>query len=249
MDVSCVTARVAEDWKVSDYYDRAEQEDWMKTFWGPELQFRRLFEKLDTRVTIDLACGHGRHSARLLGIRTATAVYLLDVNQENVNYCKVRFAKTPGVVEAYCNSGYDFAPIEGGTVSAILCYDAMVHFEYDAVLSYVRDAFRVLAPGGRALFHHSNLDSAPGGDYKENPHWRNFMSKNLFAHAANRSGFRVVEQVTIKWDAIRNLDCLSLLEKPIGPTEPSSLNLWKPSLSLHRRIQRKLKSYIKPPSS
>ena len=193
VDVSRRTMDVAEDWKVERYYDRAEQEDWTNVFWRPESQFRRLFEKLDTRVTVDLACGHGRHSARLLSIRTAqqeptVVLYLLDVNQENVDYCKVRFAKTPGV-KAYRNGGCDFAPVEDGIVSAIFCYDAMVHFEYDAVLSYVQDAFRVLAPGGRALFHHSNLDSAPGADYKQNPHWRNFMSKNLFAHAANRCGF------------------------------------------------------------
>ena len=162
--VSSRTAEVAKDWKVNSYYDRAEQADWTSPFWRPETQFRRLFEKLNTRVTVDLACGHGRHTAQLLSIRTAqepTTVYLLDVNQENVDYCKVRFAKTPDV-EAYYNSGYDFAPVEDDTVTAILCYDAMVHFEYDAVLSYIRDAFRILAPGSRALLHHSNLEFGSG---------------------------------------------------------------------------------------
>jgi len=39
------------------------------------------------------------------------------------------------------------------------------------------------------------------------------MSKNLFAHAASRSGLRVLEQVTMDWDEARNLDCLTLVEK------------------------------------
>jgi SAM-dependent methyltransferase len=224
VEVSSRTQDIAKDWVSDVYYDRAEQDDWMQAFWHPESEFLRLFEKLDTRATVDLACGHGRHSARLLSNRTAgrkppIAVYLLDVNQENVDHCKTRFAQIPGV-KVYRNSGYDFAPLDDGIASAILCYDAMVHFEYDAVISYLRDAFRVLAPGGRAVFHHSNLDAAPGADYKQNPHWRNFMSKNLFAHVANRAGLRVIEQVTLDWYSTRNLDCLSFLEKPRVSDEP-----------------------------
>jgi hypothetical protein len=46
---------------------------------------------------------------------------------------------------------------------------AMVHFEYDAVISYIQDGFRILKYGGRALFHHSNLDTRPDFDYKDNP--------------------------------------------------------------------------------
>ena len=148
MAIACIdpTQKIAEDWKANPYYDRAEQEDWMDLFWGQDSHFRRLFEKLDTTVVVDLACGHGRHTARLLSIKTGRhrpkKLYLLDVNQENVEYCKARFAGNPGV-QAFRNNGYDFAPLGDSAVSAIVCYDAMVHFEYDAVLSYIRDAFRI----------------------------------------------------------------------------------------------------------
>lgn len=212
--ISSRTASIADDWKVSDYYDLAECDESIDAFWRAGWPFRRLFDGLDTRVAIDLACGHGRHSAKLLDLRgKAQNLYLLDVNQENVDFCNSRFAGRRGV-RAYRNSGCDFDVVTDSAASAIFCYDAMVHFEYDAVLSYVSDAFRVLSRGGRALFHHSNFDSAPGADYKQNPHWRNFMSKNLFAHAASRAGLKVIEQVTIDWAGVPNLDCLSLLEKP-----------------------------------
>ena len=69
--VSTQTQKIAEDWKANPYYDRAEQEDWMDLFWGQDSHFRRLFEKLDTTVVVDLACGHGRHTARLLSIKQA----------------------------------------------------------------------------------------------------------------------------------------------------------------------------------
>jgi SAM-dependent methyltransferase len=217
VSVSSRTSDIARDWKVSGYYDQAESVGWTDVFWKPETQFRRLFEKLDTTSTVDLACGHGRHSARLLSAkREQTALQslvLLDVLEENVLHCKKRFSDV-SKVSVHTISGYDFYPVEDASVSAIFCFDAMVHFEYDAIFSYLQDATRILRPGGRALFHHSNLDKYPGSDYKNNPHWRNFMSKNLFAHVAARSGLQVLEQVTIDWDQVRNLDCLTLVEKP-----------------------------------
>lgn len=55
-------------------------------------------------------------------------------------------------------------------------------------------------------------DRAPGVDYREKPGWRNFMTKELFAHVALRSGFMVGEQVVMDWDAPQT-DCLSLVER------------------------------------
>jgi ubiquinone/menaquinone biosynthesis C-methylase UbiE len=140
-------------------------------------------------------------------------VYVMDVNEENINFCVERFRNST-CVHPTVNNGNDFGPIKSESVSAIFCYDAMVHFEYDAVISYLKDAFRILVPGGRGLFHHSNYDRSPGALYTENPGWRNFMSKELFAHIASRSGFRILEQSVINWDGGRKLDCISLIEKP-----------------------------------
>jgi SAM-dependent methyltransferase len=244
--VSTRTSDIARDWKVSDYYDKAESDAWTEVFWGPKTQFRRMLEKLDTTSTVELACGHGRHSARLLSGKRdqIQALVLLDVVEENVLHCKARFADV-SKVNAYTVSGYDFHPVPDGSVSAIFCFDAMVHFEYDAVLSYVQDASRVLKRGGRALFHHSNLDKYPGSDYKNNPHWRNFMSKNLFAHAANRSGLIVREQVTIDWDESRNLDCLTLVEKPSDGSLLIEVPRAQTGSDLLPRVKHKLKSLFK----
>lgn len=245
--VSSRTLDIARDWKVTDYYDRSESDAWTDPFWKPGTQFRDLFEKLDTTSTVELACGHGRHSAYLLSTkRDQTALQslvLLDVVEENVLHCKERFSGV-SEVNVHTNSGYDFHPVEDGSASAIFCFDAMVHFEYDAVLSYLQDASRILRPGGRALFHHSNLDKNPGSDYKNNPHWRNFMSKNLFAHAATRSGLRVLEQVTIDWDAIRNLDCLTLLEKPSDGSLAMEIPKARSASSLLTPLKFKLRSFL-----
>ncbi len=247
--VSSRTLDIARDWKESPYYDRAEQDDRLKGFWKPGKDFRRLFDQLDMSAIVELACGHGRHSARLLKIKAIPAelrsLILLDVVEENVLYCKQRFADFP-IVSVYANNGYDFRPLEDQSASSIFCYDAMVHFEFDAVISYIQDAFRVLRPGGRALFHHSNLGSRPGFDYKDNPGWRNFMSRNLFAHAAVRAELQVLEQTILDWDYEYNLDCLTLVEKPVSVSHAILPREIKVTHGSHRvflyRIARKIRS-------
>jgi hypothetical protein len=113
------------------------------------------------------------------------------------------------------------AALATGKYSSLFCYDAMVHFEYDDVISYVKEIYRILCPEGRALLHHSNYDKSPGTSYAENPHWRNFMSSGLFAHAAVRSGFVVVEQQPVDWAGEAELDCLTLVEKPGAAGHPN----------------------------
>lgn len=204
---------VARYWHQDPYYDRAEQADWLRAFWGtgnPQRPFRRMFDALNLRATAELACGHGRHAAQIY--QQVPALVLVDVVAENVEFCRERF-KDAGNVAVMKNDGATFRPLPDGFLSSIYCYDAMVHFEYDVVLSYVSDTFRVLEPGGRALYHHSILDCFPGMDHRRTPGGRNFMSQHLFMHAARRSGLQVIESVTFDWDA-PNTDCLTLLEKP-----------------------------------
>lgn len=205
-------AEVAQYWHQDGYYDRAEQTDWLVGFWDPDdkkFPFRRMLGTMNLAATLELAVGHGRHAAQL--VDHVPALILMDVVEENIEFCKKRFAGRSNVV-CVKNEGADFRPIPDESLTAIYCYDAMVHFEYDVALSYVRDAARVLQKGGRALFHHSNYTQDPGGDHRTHPGGRNFMSQALFLHVARRSGFDVVESVVMDWDAPAT-DCLTLLQK------------------------------------
>lgn len=204
---------VARYWHNDPYYDRAEQDDWLHGFWdinNEKYPFRRLFGALNLEITVELATGHGRHAAQIAD--TCPALILMDVVSENVAYCKGRFAGRENIVSVQ-NNGADFYPLPDASVTSVFSYDAMVHFEYDVVLSYVRDAARILKKGGRGLFHHSNYSEDPGGDHRTHPGGRNFMSQALFLHAARRSGLRIIESAIMDWDAPQT-DCLTLFEKP-----------------------------------
>jgi SAM-dependent methyltransferase len=219
--------QIKQDWVSSTYYDTAEQE--REPFWSDGAPFNRMFNTLDLANVVELACGHGRHSAYIRENYSFGHLTLVDINKPNIIFCKRRFAADKRF-SYLVNSGADLAALASGKYSSLFCYDAMVHFEYDDVISYMKDIYRILCPEGRALLHHSNYDNSPGTSYADNPHWRNFMSSGLFAHAAARSGFVVVEQQPVDWGGEAELDCVTLLEKPGAEGHPNRRpqNRWRP---------------------
>jgi ubiquinone/menaquinone biosynthesis C-methylase UbiE len=200
---------VGEPWKDSPYYSDAEP--WTFVFWDAGTTFRTLFGRLDTTATLELACGHGRH-----GEKSASAcghLYLMDIHEANIEFCRSRLANFANV-ECLVSNGYDFQPLLEASLTAIYCYDAMVHFSPDLVKSYLLDTARVLKPGGRALYHHSNHLAPLDRHYGLNPHARNHMSKELFAQYASEASLQVVEQIVIPWGGMADLDCLTLVQRP-----------------------------------
>ena len=188
---------VGKAWKVSPYYADAEQ--WTFIFWENGRGFKDMFDNLDLTNVIELACGHGRHSERIAA--TAGRITLMDIHESNLEASRKRL-EVFGNVFFQINNGFDFKPIADSTVTAIFCYDAMVHFSPDVVASYLRDAERVLCSGGLALFHHSNHDGG-AKHYGMNLHARNRMSMELFQEQARAAGLVVVELRKMKWGVSR----------------------------------------------
>lgn len=209
-----LTSRIGSDWKMNKYYERAEQSDWLATFWDKNSIFKKRFNKLDTSSIAELACGHGRHVPQYYF--QANKIYLLDINEENIDYCKTRFGKEDKITYLV-NSGKDFSDIPSNSLTSIFSYDAMVHFDILDIASYIKDTARVLKKGGRFLFHHSNYDKAPGNYYSNNPSWRNFMSANIFVHFSKINNFKIISQDILDWYVRegngKDLDCLTLCEK------------------------------------
>ena len=202
-----VAKQIGADWKQSPYYDMAEgfmDVCWSEIIWP-------MVSDCDFTIVVDLAAGHGRNSEKLR--RLAARIHVVDIIAENIEFCRRRFAGDARFEFHLCD-GMTFPRVPDASVSLVYCFDAMVHFDSDTVRSYLREIRRVLPPGGRAFCHHSNYMSNPTGDFRHSPHWRNFMSKDLFAHWAHKEGLSVLRAKVVDWGAdVPSLDCLTVLER------------------------------------
>jgi len=212
-DLQQETAVVARRWAETPYYNSVEQrarKQWESLIW-PFLKDYNV----DFSSVLELAVGHGRMTQILL--EKAGHVTGIDVLQENIDFCRERFANATNLTLVR-NDGVKLDSVGDGAVSFAFCFDSMVHFDSDVVRSYLAEFQRVLKPGGLAFCHHSNLTRNPAGDFQRAAHARNFMSQALFQHYAHKEGLRVVKSEVIDWGAgarhVRQLDCLSLLWRP-----------------------------------
>ena len=166
------------------------------------IEFRK---RNDMRVLYSGDALKNRHSVIVLGI-----VALL----ENIDIVKELY-KNHSNIYYYKNNGYDLSELPSEQYTSLFTYDAMVHFELLDIFKYLKETYRILTPGGYALFHHSNDSSDYTNSFADssNPSCRNFMDKKLFAYLAYRAGFEIVEQQVIDWANIKDLDCITLLKK------------------------------------
>ncbi|MCC1482863.1 class I SAM-dependent methyltransferase [Roseibaca sp. Y0-43] len=207
------TAEVVRRWADTPYYDAAEK--YAQGQWNNLIQPFLSSVEIDYSTTLELAVGHGRMTAILL--EHAKRVIGVDVLEENIAYCALRFADVDHL-ELIRNDGVTLDGVASGSVSFVFCFDSMIHFDSDVVRAYLKEFARVLRPGGHAFLHHSNLTRNPGGDFQRNVHARNFMSIPMFSHYAQKEGLQVLKQKAIDWGPkdkrVVALDGLALLQAP-----------------------------------
>jgi ubiquinone/menaquinone biosynthesis C-methylase UbiE len=170
--------------------------------------------EINYQRTVDLACGHGRNSEKLAPL--ADRLVLVDVNPETLAFCKQKV--TTMACEYVQTNGYDLHGISDNSVTFLYCFDAAVHFDLEIIISYIKEFKRILIPGAYGFVHHSNSTEFPGLDFRKHPLWRNFMSKEIFAHVCIRKGLNIVDQRIVDWgmpEYFRDSDCFSLFRKPI----------------------------------
>jgi len=200
--------RVGDVFKRHPYFEEAEpfmERQWNNLIWP-------LLKKIeDFSCILDLAAGHGRNSVMLR--RLTAELIIVDINQECIDACKERFGNDDHI-RYICNDGVTLAGVANESVSLIYSFDSIVHFDSEVVRLYMPEFYRVLKPGGYGFCHHSNFTGNAGGAINDNPHWRNYMSKELFAYYCTEVGFQIVQSKTIDWGGYSNLDCLTLFQKP-----------------------------------
>jgi ubiquinone/menaquinone biosynthesis C-methylase UbiE len=183
-------------------------EQWERLIWP-------VIADLDHRAVLELAAGHGRNSARLL--ETAGSLVLVDINPSCLDACRARFGDDHPRVRYLSTDGYSLRGVDDQSITLVYCFDAMVHFAPDVVAAYLPEICRVLVPGGHAFLHHSNHAVARDADFRDAPHWRNYMSMEEMARLAEAAGLTVTWSKAIDWgrgeDRCENLDGLSLLRR------------------------------------
>lgn len=192
------------------WFDISENKEFVEVFWNKDSVFYKYFEQLDLHNVIELACGRGRHVPYYIDF--ADKVTLVDILEENMIFCRERF-KDIAKIDYYKNNGFNLEKLASNHYTSLFTYDSMVHFEMMDVYEYLKDIYRVLVNGGRALFHHSNYTANYKADFAHAPHARCFMNKDIFAYLACRAGFEILEQTVIDWENEKALDCITLLEK------------------------------------
>lgn len=216
-DLATRAAISGNPFKESSYFEQAEMS--LDRHWNHYIE-----PIVGTRtydLAVDLAVGWGRNTEMLR--RICNKVVGVDINQESIDYCEERF-KDVDKVSFIKTDGAQLKGIEDNSVDLMYCFDAMVHFQPEVVDSYVAEFARVLKPGGFGFIHHSNWTNALGGNFQEQPHWRNYMSSELFSYFVYREGLTMLEQKIINWDEsienaaetqgfVENLDCISCFTK------------------------------------
>lgn len=141
-------------------------------------------------------------------------LHLQDTSEAALTRCRERFSGMDNITYHLSKTGRDLASIEINSLTAVYCYDALVHFDWRCVLAYLSEIYCVLKAGGRALLHHSILEE-PGAPLRQRPRWRNFLPRSLLLHEAMRLGFVVEssELIATTDGVTETTDGLTLLRK------------------------------------
>ncbi|WP_127110803.1 class I SAM-dependent methyltransferase [Pararhodobacter zhoushanensis] len=200
--------RAKDIWAASEFYTNAENST--EYFWDPETPFGRLLEDIDLKgYVLEFACGHGRHTEIL--VRHAKKVIFSDLIHRNVDLTLSRLAGSKNAV-GYHSDGKSLSFCKSSSIDTVFSFGDMIFMSPDLIELYLRDIYRVLKVGGRAILHHSNVDadlasfSALGGRFR--------MTCEKFASMSEDVGFSVVRQATVDHSLAPALDGLTIVEKP-----------------------------------
>ena len=208
----------------AEYFEKAKPD--MGVQWE-ETIFPRIKDS-DFETCIDLACGGGRNTEKLVPL--CEKIYAIDLNQYAIDiakkYLKERLSKKDfSKITFIKNTGTDLTRIKDNSISFIYSWDSGVHMSRDVIRDYVKEFKRVLKTPGTGFFHHSNFGAKEfnhidprfkaivniEGIGINNPHWRTDMSAGDFKDFCDESGLDCTKQDIIDW-GIKNLNCISMFQ-------------------------------------
>jgi len=110
---------------------------------------------------LELGCGGGKFSRRLRP--QSRRLVCADISADMLARTRAKVGEGDDVEFLQLN-GRDFGGVPDASIDFIYSYDVLLHLQPQNVFSYLRDARRILRPGGIFMIHAINL-AAPGGAY------------------------------------------------------------------------------------
>ncbi|HET6424872.1 MAG TPA: methyltransferase domain-containing protein [Planctomycetaceae bacterium] len=159
----------------------------------------RLMQIQPQHQVLDLACGRGKSSFILHCMHPGATVLGMDLLPGNINVAETLFDQLPGL--SYTTGDVCNMPFPDQSFDRILCLEAAFHFPDRA--KFLREAFRVLRPGGRAVVvdfawktdaHRQHRDEPRTQLVRDVWQWEDFYSISDYQRAATDAGFRIAAQ-------------------------------------------------------
>jgi len=114
---------------------------------------------LPTDTFLEIGCGIGRVAVQLAPV--VRRWIGCDVSSNMLSHAARRLAGM-GNVELVPINGFDLHPIPDASVDVVYCTVVFMHLEEWDRYAYVKEAHRVLKPGGRFFCDNANLESEAG---------------------------------------------------------------------------------------
>jgi SAM-dependent methyltransferase len=147
-DLNLGVQTLGEEWGGAEFAERIVTEV-AAPYLGPEVD------------VLELGCGGGKFSAHLRP--RSRSLVCADISADMLARTRAHVGEGDDVSYLQLN-GRDFGGVADASVDFIYSYDVLLHLQPQNVFSYLRDARRILRPGGIFMIHAINLAS-PGGSY------------------------------------------------------------------------------------
>jgi ubiquinone/menaquinone biosynthesis C-methylase UbiE len=144
-----------------------------------DLIYERVTKKIGKGKVLDAGCGQG---FILSGLNGQCQVYGLDLGTDNLELAKGSLADGE-----FCQASIDKIPFSEGVFDYLICTEVLEHLTEEPGQTALRECYRVLKPGGTAVFTVPN-GSGPGGKYSSQ-HIR-FFTSSSFQQLLEGEGFR-----------------------------------------------------------
>ena len=203
-------------WDSSSDYHKLRANDakpQVEQFIMPFLQSYR--GDVEEQTICDFACGGGSIALEVAKQSVAlnfdiSRFLFVDAVKENIAATKMRAGLVidPKRLDSFLCNGKDFSNFRGKKCSLLYCWDAMVHFDIIDIVNYLASLHKICS--GYCLFHHSNYGQLTA-DIRNNPHWRNFMTQDVFRQICISSNHTVISQKLLSW-GVEDLDCITIVK-------------------------------------